>query len=224
VVLTVRDTGYGMDPGTLARAFEPFFTTKEIGKGTGLGLSSVYGVVKQSGGDIRIDSQPGAGTTVTILLPRSHAQPAMPTQGAEPATPTGGETILLVEDEEPLRTVIRRVLDRLGYRVREAGSAEMALAVLRAEPELTVDLLLTDVVMPGGSGVDLAAAIRSLRPDLPVVFISGHADEDVVRYGLDRSDVALLTKPFTPDELGVLIQSRLHPRGRPRVSGAPTLP
>jgi two-component system cell cycle sensor histidine kinase/response regulator CckA len=175
VVLTVTDTGVGMSPATKARAFEPFFTTKEEGKGTGLGLSTVYGVVKQSGGYIELDSAPGAGTTFTIYLPR--VEGALPPESApfNDAIISGEayETILLVEDEQALRTLVRGILESAGYTVLEASDGREALDLSRQYTG-TIDLLLTDIVMPRISGTVLAEALEQQRPELRVLFISGY--------------------------------------------------
>ena len=213
VILQVRDTGQGMDDATRARAFEPFFTTKEIGKGTGLGLSTVYGIIRQSGGDVWIQSEVGKGTTVTVCLPRISAPQAPSATPAPSSAPAGGhETVLLVEDEPALRRVIRRALESHGYAVLEAGAPEAARALLEASGD-RIDLLVTDVVMPGGSGPDLAQWARSRMPDLPVLFITGHADEATMQYGLDLDNAALLPKPFRPEQLVTQVREALD-RGR----------
>jgi two-component system, cell cycle sensor histidine kinase and response regulator CckA len=201
VVLEVRDTGHGMSREIQDRVFEPFFTTKEQGKGTGLGLSMVYGIVKQSGGYIWLESEPGEGTTFRIYLPRVHEavgerQPEMPATGSV----AGSETILLVEDEMAVRVLVRRVLERAGYKVLEAASGPDALALLAARnPDL--DLLLTDVVMPGMSGRQLADQLTDAMPGLRVLYMSGYTDEAIVHHGVLEPGVAFLEKPFPPDVL-----------------------
>jgi CheY-like chemotaxis protein len=200
VMLAVCDTGVGMDAATQAHAFEPFFTTKPVGQGTGLGLASVYGIVKQSGGDIRVHSEPGLGTTFRIYLPRvDAAAAALPLPAPAPA-PTGGETILVVEDEQRVRQYAQRVLEAAGYRVLMADGGVQALA-LAAAPAQVLDLLLTDVVMPGMNGREVAEALLARRPDLRVLFMSGYADNAVVERGLVDVGVALLAKPFSGSEL-----------------------
>ena len=196
VMLAVSDTGCGMDAATQARIFEPFFTTKETGKGTGLGLSIVYGIVKQSGGDVLVYSEPGKGTAFKIYLPAigEAAETAEPesTEGHLPAS----ETILLVEDEEPVRKLAHTMLEWQGYRVLEAASAEAAEEIVRSRPE-GIDLLLTDMVMPHTSGAELAERIRAACPSVKVLFMSGYTDSGVVRQGALPADLPYIQKPFT---------------------------
>jgi CheY-like chemotaxis protein len=199
VRLSVRDTGVGMDPETQARIFEPFFTTKEPGKGTGLGLSTVYGIVKQSGGFVWVSSAVGAGTTFDIYLPPVEAV-AAPPDAPPPAVVAGSETILLVEDEAPVRGLARRCLEGFGYRVLEAGAAAEALT-LATRHTGRIDLLLTDVVMPQGSGRELAERLGPLRPEMRVLYMSGYTDDGVVRRAGVTPGSELLEKPFTPDGL-----------------------
>jgi PAS domain S-box-containing protein len=211
VVLQVSDSGTGMDEATRARAFEPFFTTKEIGKGTGLGLSTVYGIVRQSGGDVWIESEIGKGTVVTVSLPRSAAPEVKAPKEAPVITPgRGHETILVVEDEAALRRVIRRVLEGRGYTVLEAGAPGPARDLLASVGP--VDLLISDVVMPGGSGPELAAWARERQPGLPVLFITGYADEATMRYGLDLANATMLPKPFRPEQLAAEVREALDRR------------
>jgi CheY-like chemotaxis protein len=212
VSIAVADTGVGMDRATAERAFEPFFTTKEIGKGTGLGLSMVYGFAKQSRGHVRIASERGRGTTVTIYLPRASA--AGPAEDAKAANARprmaerGSERILFVEDDDLVRDHVRGQLEELGYRVAAVANGSEAIAALgRAEP---FDLLFTDVAMPGGmSGVDLARAARALRPALPVLFTSGYTGE--AGAALTEADQAahLLRKPFHREELAAKLRAAL---------------
>jgi PAS domain S-box-containing protein len=201
VELRVSDTGVGMDADTQARMFEPFFTTKEEGHGTGLGLSTVHGIVEQSGGSVEVDSSPGAGTTVRVLLPAAErAATAAAAAGSTAAPrPAGGETVLVVEDQEPVRRLVVLALEQQGYRVRQAAS--LAEARLELAGPGAVDLLLTDVVLADGSGGELAAEMRASRPRLPVLLMSGHAAPEALP---DEADplCELLPKPFRPAELG----------------------
>jgi CheY-like chemotaxis protein len=190
-----------MDRETQARIFEPFFTTKEKGRGTGLGLSTVYGIVKQSNGFIWVYSEPGQGTTFKVYLPRltSAEQPWRPANGAE--TLRGGdETILLVEDSAEVRAAAARALRNLGYRVLEADGLEAARRVVGSAA--SIHLLLTDVVMPGGSGREVGAAVRAAHPAARVLYMSGYTDNAILHHGVLDPGVALLQKPFTPDLLG----------------------
>jgi signal transduction histidine kinase/CheY-like chemotaxis protein len=199
VRLSVHDTGLGMDQDTQARIFEPFFTTKDPGKGTGLGLSTVYGIVKQSGGFVWVSSAVGAGTTFDIYLPPVE-EVAAPPEAPPPVVVAGSETILLVEDEAPVRGLARRCLEGYGYRVLEAGGSPEAVA-LAARHTGRIDLLLTDVVMPQGSGRELAERLGPLRPDMRVLYMSGYTDDGVVRRTGVTPGSELLEKPFTPDGL-----------------------
>jgi len=202
VVLAVRDTGCGMDAETQAHIYEPFFTTKEEGKGTGLGLATVYGIVKQSGGYISAESAPGQGSTFRVYFPRLEAPAVM--REAEPDVALralGTATILVVEDEENLRSLVRGVLESRGYQVLEAASGEDALnfcAQYRGE----IDLLVTDVVMPKMSGPDLATRLLVERPEIKILYMSGYADRNVVLHGVRDTHHAYLAKPFSPEALG----------------------
>jgi CheY-like chemotaxis protein len=213
VMVSISDTGTGMDANTVARAFEPFFTTKPVGKGTGLGLSQVYGFVKQSGGHVKIYSEPAMGTTVRIYLPRLLAGVApAPAPVARPA-PAGrrDETILVVEDDEGVRQQSVESLKELGYRVLEARDGPLALQRLAEHPE--VALLFTDVVLPGGmSGAQLAAQVLALRPHLRVLFTTGYARNAIVHHGRLDPGVALLTKPYSYADLAGKIREVLDAR------------
>jgi len=210
VLLEVADTGHGMDAETLSHAFEPFFTTKERGKGTGLGLSTVYGVVKQSGGYIHIESERGKGTRVLVYLTRVHGAADSPSNVTPRFLPRGGnETILLVEDEESVRRLASLLLERSGYRLLVASSAEEALQTARSFAG-EIDLLLTDVVLPGLNGRRLADLLRVERPRTKVVFASGYFDDrGVLEPGSD-----FIQKPFNPDTLARSVRRALD-RERP---------
>ena len=208
VVLTVADAGSGMDPDTQSRVFDPFFTTKPDGRGTGLGLSIVYGLVRQAGGAIHIDSAPGRGTCFTLYLPRSRREPPVRAAPTPQARPAGSETILLVEDEEDLRESLREMLQEEGYRVLEAGDAIAALELLQRETG-PLHLLLTDVVMPRMSGRELARQVRDSRPDVRILFMSGW-DPHASHLWQDEPGVSLLPKPFTGDELSHKIRQLLE--------------
>ena len=210
VCLSVCDDGCGMDGEIQARIFDPFFTTKEPGKGTGLGLSTIYGIVKQCGGEIRVRSSPGHGTTVEVLLPRvdeSEEAAAADSSGLE-TEPCGSETILVVEDEEPVRRVAREALERGGYRVFEARDGAEALAMMRRHQE-DVDLVLTDVVMPRMGGVALVDQLREELPKLRTLFMSGYANRAASSEPFLPAGAALLEKPFGPREIAKKVREAL---------------
>jgi len=196
IMLTVTDTGCGMDAETQSRIFEPFFTTKEAGKGTGLGLATVYGVVKQSGGYIWVYSEVGCGTTFKIYLPQVTEEVDAPVVELEArGSAAGTETILFVEDEQSVRELVRDYLTGVGYRVLDAADGVEALEIARAHRG-TIHILITDVVMPRLSGRDLAAKLSPERPGVKVLFISGYTDDTIVRHGVLEGGVAFLQKPF----------------------------
>ena len=208
VRLTVTDNGVGMTEEVKARIFEPFFTTKEKGRGTGLGMSTVYGIVQQSRGRISLTSAPGRGTAVTIELPRAEVD-APPTEAVlpEPAS-RGHETVLLVEDDDPLRALGTRLLRSAGYDVIAAASGEEAL-VAHAVHGRAIALVLTDVVMPGISGRDLAEQLHARDPALKIVFTSGYIDDSELRHGIEQERVALLPKPYGLAELARFVRAAL---------------
>ena len=209
VRLTVSDTGLGMDAGTMAHLFEPFFTTKPVGKGTGLGLSSVYGIVKQNGGDITVSSQPGRGTAFTIHLPRiTKAEEIAEAVRVPPGMYRGTETVLLVEDESGVRQLTREMLARNGYSVLEAGSGPEALRISEQHPG-PIDLLLTDAVMPEMSGRELAAGLTASRPGIKVIYMSGYAEDTLAHHGMMDPEMAFLQKPFTAAALGQKVREVL---------------
>jgi signal transduction histidine kinase len=200
VMIAVSDTGHGMDKATQVRAFEPFFTTKERGKGTGLGLSTVFGIVRQSEGNIWLYSEPGGGTTFKIYFPRAEGLPEAVRVSERPSSMRGAETVLLVEDEDQVRIVAGEVLRKYGYHVLEARSPGEALLVAEQHP-VTIHLLLTDVVMPKMNGRQLAQRIQGQRPDIRVIYMSGYTDNVITHHGVLDSDVAFVQKPLTPEPL-----------------------
>jgi two-component system cell cycle sensor histidine kinase/response regulator CckA len=208
ISLVVRDTGCGMDRATLARVFEPFFTTKELGRGTGLGLSTVYGIVKQSDGYIWCDSMEGVGTTFTVLLPHVATEAGSSDEPDEAAPSRGAGVVLITEDEDTVRALSRRILEREGYTVLEARDGREAIRVATAYPS-RIDLLVTDMVMPNVGGSELFAHLRLLRPDLRVLFVSGYTDDDMIRRGLKDAGSAFLQKPFTARALAAAAKAAM---------------
>jgi PAS domain S-box-containing protein len=208
VQITVTDTGTGMLPETKLRVFEPFFTTKPQGQGTGLGLAMVYGIVKQSGGYIWVESEPGAGAAFRIALPVSRT-PLTGDGSSEAAEPAGGsETVMLVEDEDALRHLDRQILMRYGYRVLHARSGPEALALAQAHPE-PIDLLLTDVVLPLMSGRQLADELQRSQPGMKVLYMSGYTADEILRHGVSDASMAFIQKPMSPVALACKVRDVL---------------
>ncbi len=208
VQLTVSDTGVGMDPDTLLHIFEPFFTTKEHGKGTGLGLATVYGIVKQSGGYIFVDTAPGRGSRFRVYLPRVEGTAEALEAAPEPRPARATGTILLVEDEESVRRLARRVLEDVGYRVLEAPDGPAALA-LASQWDQGIDLCITDVIMPGMSGQELSARLRTRLPTLPILYVSGYTDDTILQHGDLLPNTTFLQKPFSPAALAQRVAEAL---------------
>ena len=220
--LSVRDTGCGMDAATQAHIFEPFFTTKEAGKGTGLGLATVYGIVNQCGGQIDVESALGEGTTFRIWFPLVEGVPQAESTPAQEVSLAGGsEAILLLEDDEGLRSMVQETLELAGYEVLPAALPEEGRACALAHPE-RIDLLLTDVVMPGMSGPDFAAELVALRPRIRVLYMSGYTNEGVARRGVGEAGARMLEKPFTPEALLSAVRATLDaPAERPEPYPSP---
>jgi CheY-like chemotaxis protein len=203
VLLTVRDSGAGMPREVRDRIFEPFFTTKEVGMGTGLGLATVYGIVKQHNGYIFVDSDLGRGTEFRLYLPAGSTQPLIPRGEPSAALPRGSETVLVVEDDPLIRGLLREVLESFGYQVIEAGSGPEA-AQRSGEHGERIDLLLTDVVMPGMNGRELADLLRRDRPGMRVLYLSGYTQDILTKQGVLEAGAALIQKPLTT---GMLAQT-----------------
>jgi CheY-like chemotaxis protein len=210
VMLSVSDSGSGMDEQTLSRIFEPFFTTKAVGQGSGLGLSTVYGIVKQSDGHIWVYSEPGRGTTFKMYFPeREERAEPLPQPVAEAEVQRGYETILAVEDDESLRKLTVTLLEGIGYKVLHAGDAETAIQLVQNSNE-TIDLLLTDVLLPDLNGVELSALLRKAHPKLKVLLVSGYTGDLIAQYKAIEPNVTLIEKPFTRRGLLSTIHDVLH--------------
>jgi len=205
VMLVVSDTGTGMDAETQARIFEPFFTTKELRKGTGLGLATVYGIVRQSGGNIWVESEPGKGSTFRIYLPRVEGVPEQVVEAVSPLPARGSETILVVEDQNEVRALVQRILEDWGYVVLSAGEIADAFQIVERHSG-PIHLLLTDMVMPQMNGAVLAEHLVSLRPDMAVLYMSGYTDNAIVNHG------RFIQKPFAPDALARKVRGVLDSR------------
>jgi two-component system cell cycle sensor histidine kinase/response regulator CckA len=208
--LQITDSGVGMDEETRARAFDPFFTTKQ--DGTGLGLAAVYGVVRQSGGHIWVYSEPGLGTTFKLYFPVTEDVPAASVRVPETGSYEGNEVILVVEDTDMVRSLVASALRSYGYEVIAVSGAEEALALVDAPDEPRIDLVLTDVIMPGMNGRELADRLRALRPDPNVVFTSGYPADTILRLGIAESSAEYIEKPFLPDDLARTIRRALDRR------------
>jgi PAS domain S-box-containing protein len=217
VVLAISDNGCGIDKETQSNVFEPFFTTKEQGKGTGLGLSTVYGIVQQSGGHIGLYSEPGKGTTFKVYLPRlAEAEEKHESGVTEKESLEGSETVLLVEDEDSVRQLARRILEVYGYTVLPASGRDEALAICKTHNG-NIDLMLTDVVMPGTSGRELAQLVAADHPEITVLYMSGYTDDAIVQHGVLGADTAFLQKPFAPMALARKVRETIEKK--PPVTG-----
>jgi CheY-like chemotaxis protein len=209
VAVEVSDTGVGMSPEVKDRVFEPFFTTKEVGHGTGLGLATVFGIVAQSGGDITVESEIDEGTTFTVYLPC--VEQDQEARDSETDVPGGDEVVLVVEDEAEVRRMTCNMLRGLGYDVLAASDGKSAIKMIEKTGN-AVDLVLSDVVMPRMGGPECAEHLRSLRPELPIVYMSGHAERSLLRHGAFDIDTKLIQKPFTLKELSTTVRKALDER------------
>jgi two-component system cell cycle sensor histidine kinase/response regulator CckA len=211
VILTVRDSGTGMSDEIKAKIFEPFFTTKAMGKGTGLGLATCFGIVQQSGGFIRCQSELGRGTTFDVFLPAAEANVQLRKTGRLSIhSLLGHETILVVEDDSSVRQLTAMTLRNLGYTVFETGDGLEALALLQSRSQLKVDLLLTDLVMPNLNGVELIQRLAVLRPEIKCLIVSGYTEDVLIQHGLKECGTPLLQKPFTNHQLSQAVRQILE--------------
>ena len=223
VMLAVSDTGCGMDKEAMAHIFEPFFTTKAPGKGTGLGLSTVYGIIKQSGGNVWAYSEPGRGTTFKIYLPQVEGVVDRPPRdGPRTGIPRGSETILLAEDQKELRELIRQMLEMNGYTVIAASDGLEAIEICKRH-EAPIHLMLSDVVMPQMGGRELAQRLATVRPDMKVLYMSGYTSNAIVHHGILDPGTLFIQKPFTPDSLARKVREVLDADGQAQVEAGPTL-
>jgi len=212
VLLQISDNGSGMDEDTLAHVFEPFFTTKEVGKGTGLGLATIYGIVKQNGGLINVESQAGLGTVFRIYLPRCFESTTI-AEPAEDSLATGcAETVLLVEDDDTVRRMTAKMLANLGYRVRTAGTPREAISQCEQEPS-AIHLLITDVVMPQMNGPALRNRLDAIKPGIKALYISGYTNDMIQHRGVLDEGTHFLQKPFDIKSLAQKVREALHGRG-----------
>jgi CheY-like chemotaxis protein len=223
VAIVVSDTGNGMDSETQAHVFEPFFTTKPVGRGTGLGLATVFGIMKQNGGSVHVESAPGRGSVFTVLFPSSCEAPRESAVNAERgrrdvAALSGAGVVLVAEDDAAVRQVVSTVLRKAGYLVLDASGPSEALALAREWRE-PIDLLLTDAVMPLSSGKELADRLTALRPGVRVIYMSGYTDRDIVHHGILDAEVNFLPKPITPAPLLELVARVLDDARRRRATG-----
>jgi signal transduction histidine kinase len=209
LMVAVSDTGVGMTPDLIEKVFDPFFTTKPLGQGTGLGLSMVYGFVRQSGGQVRIHSQVGLGTSVKLYLPTTDAQPDAAPIAASPAPHGDGERVLVVEDDAAVRMLVREVLEELHYETVEFAEPLAALPYLASGER--IDLMISDVGLPGMSGRELAETARTHRPDLPILFITGYAENAAIRSGFLGANMSMITKPFSLDDLAAKVSQMIDP-------------
>jgi CheY-like chemotaxis protein len=208
ILLEVRDTGIGMDESIKGQIFEPFFTRKEKGKGTGLGLSTVYGIISQAGGHIEVESRPGEGATFRLYFSEAEGEADVPAPAKIAQVQAGSETVLLVEDEPEVRSLTSLILSRMGYRVLAAEHGVAALELWKHR-SAEVDVLLTDVIMPHMSGVELAQKLRAQNPELRVLFMSGYTDDMIARHGLRPDEISILQKPFTAELLASKLRNVL---------------
>jgi two-component system, cell cycle sensor histidine kinase and response regulator CckA len=216
VMLAISDTGTGIDPAILSRIFEPFFTTKEVGKGTGLGLSTTFGTIKQSGGHISVYSEPGYGTIFKIYLPVSESSVEVSNELEELSRVSGGmETILIVEDEPRLRELAVRTLRDHGYLVLEAANGKAALLLAKEYPDLKLELLLTDMIMPEMSGRRLAEELKKEQPEMEILYMSGYTDDAIVQQGVLEQGLPFLQKPFTREALARKVRAVLDKSPQP---------
>jgi CheY-like chemotaxis protein len=206
----VSDTGVGIERDQLPKIFDPFFTTKETGKGTGLGLSTVFGIVKQSDGYILVDSEPGKGTTFSIYLPQSEKTPQKEeSTQTQAAGANGNKTILVIEDEGGVRSMISKMLKLYGYKSYIANNGTQGLEIYDSHKQ-EIDLILSDVVMPGMSGMEMVRILQKTAPDIPAIFMSGYTDDEIIRHGVKEDGIHFLQKPFDPDTLIRMIRNILN--------------